>query len=115
MQIKIKPKDTIRNLQYDDFFYKNGELVFEIAETGNEIYDKLILIHAIIEEMLTKHAGIPEEVISNFDKNHLNVEEPGLEIDAPYRDAHLFAEGIERLICSYLKIPWKKYEEIFCA
>ena len=111
MKVLFLPKGLLRFNQIDDYQYIDGELVVSVAETGNEVFNKLVLIHALVEEMLTKANGIKEEDISTYDSEHLTSVEPGLERDAPYRDAHLIAEGIERMLCGYLKIPWKDYED----
>jgi hypothetical protein len=113
MKVLILPKEFLRYGQYDDYQYIDGELIVSIADTGNEVYNKLILIHALVEEMLTKAKGIKEEDISKYDAEHLTSEEPGLERDAPYKDAHLIGEGIERILCGYLGINWKDYEKEF--
>ncbi len=113
IEIKIKPKGTIRAQQFDDYYFKDGVLVFEVADLGNDFYNKLVLIHAIIEQALTEYKGIKEEEITKFDMEHLDSEEPGLEMDCVYRNEHLLAEGIERILCAYLNIPWTQYEEVF--
>ena len=113
MKILILPKSLIRYANFDDYRYIDGELVVSVADMGNEFYTKLVLIHALVEEMLTNAKGIKEEDISKFDAEHMLSEEPGLEIDAPYKEQHLIAEGIERILCAAAGINWKDYEKAF--
>ena len=110
--IKFINQNAIRNGQWDDYFYNpEGNLVFIIGETGNPFYNKVMLIHALVEQLLTEESGTPEAAITKFDEDHMDSEEPGLEEDSPYRDEHLLAEAIERMIFAFLKRPWKSYEE----
>jgi hypothetical protein len=111
IEIRIKPASEMRYLTLDDYFEEDGKLVFEIANSGNSFYNKLILVHALIEQMITEYEGISEKAIYDFDIEHEESLEPGLEKDAPYRDAHLLAEGIERSICAHVGVSWKDYEE----
>jgi hypothetical protein len=104
--------EAMRYDTLDDWYIsKDQTLHFQIADVGNPLFQKIIFVHALIEQLLTEAQGIKEEQISQFDMDHPQSDEPGLEKDAPYRDAHLLAEGVERLLLSYLRIPWKEYEE----
>jgi hypothetical protein len=104
-------KDQIRNGQLDDYGVDGERLWFEIKDTGIEGYNLLLLIHAIVEYLLTEGRGIPLAMIDKFDEDHPDSEEPGDEVNAPYRNEHCLSIGIERIICAYLNIPWKVYEE----
>lgn len=102
----------MRYFTWDDYYYRHdGTLVFEIVASGNRLYDRLILIHAMVEQLITETESVTEPEITKFDLEHPDSEEPGDELDAPYRNAHCVAEGIERILCGYLNIPWKTYEE----
>jgi hypothetical protein len=112
IDVKFIPHNVVRNNQWDDYLYdEDGNLIFLIGETGNPLYNKVMLVHALVEQLLTEENGIAEESISKFDAEHLESEEPGNELDCPYKDEHLLAEGIERMIFAFLKHPWKQYEE----
>jgi hypothetical protein len=121
--IKIQPKEKMRYDTVGDYFMeRNGHgeisaLHFEIADTGNDYYNRMILIHEMVEQLLCESRGISEESITAFDeafeKNRKegNTSEPGDERNAPYRDPHCFATGIERMICAILQIPFKEYDD----
>jgi hypothetical protein len=112
MEVKFIPQKDIRNDGLGDYFYdSNGKLILLIADTGNPLYNKILLTHELVEQLLTEAGGIPEEDITKFDASHMDSEEPGDEADAPYRDEHLLCMAIEKMIISFLRIPWKKYEE----
>ena len=76
----------------------------------------LCLLHELIEVMLTEHSGIREEDIQAWDiafekRCPGNTANAGDEEDCPCRDAHLVAEGVERIMSSLLGVHWKKYTE----
>ena len=85
----------------------------EVTDSKNRKYNKLLLIHELIECMLTEERGIAEHEIDKFDRefektNVLGLE-PGDSSDAPYQREHQFAEKIEKLLCEEFGIDWKDY------
>jgi hypothetical protein len=120
--VKIQPKEKMRyNTVGDYFMERNGHgeisaLHFEIADTGNDFYNRMILIHEMIEELICESRGISEGSIDSFDmkfeaeRKEGNTLEPGDEQNAPYRNCHCFSTGVERSLCAMLEIPWKEYE-----
>jgi Mn-dependent DtxR family transcriptional regulator len=80
-------------------------------------YEALVIIHELVEMFLTKHRGIPEHEISEFDikfeqsrADQLVCGEPGDHPHAPYRNEHFFATNLERLFSSELGIDWFGYD-----
>ena len=96
---------------FDDYGIVDDLLWFAIKDTHDPFLNRMMLIHAMIEQFLTSMKGIKAETIDEFDLAHPNSEEPGDEVDAPYRDEHSIAYAVERLLCAYLGIPWKVYED----
>ena len=74
INVNIQDKSLMRYNSCGDYFYIpfNDTLVFDIADTGNDVYNKLILIHELVEELLTSQKGIKEEDIMKWDKEHLD-------------------------------------------
>jgi hypothetical protein len=111
---KIVPLEWQRYETLGDYFDNGDTLHFRITDTGNNEYNKLILIHEIVEEMLTRNRGISEKNILEYD---LKFEEsgkdgePGEQYDCPYKKEHRFAELIERMICHEIGIDWDKYNK----
>ncbi len=66
----------------------------------------LILIHELVEWYLTQRNGIREEDITAFDVAHTSSEDPGSEPDAPYRNEHLAAMEVEKLITDHVNRRW---------
>ena len=101
-----------------DYYKVNKEWLFKVSKT-NADYEFLVLIHELVEWYLTQRKGIKESDISKFDKMFeqeraeglWDLDEPGNDPRAPYRDEHIFAESIERTIAKYLKLDWKLYDK----
>lgn len=94
------------------------ELTIRVSRLGNWRYEMLIAVHELVEFVLCRDRGINEMDVDKFDlgfearRSFEPLEdEPGDMVSAPYRDEHCFAMGIERLLCSALKISWKNYED----
>jgi len=108
---EIVPLESQRYETLGDYFLTDNTLNFKITDTGNNTYNKLILIHELVEELMTSYKGIHEGDILKWDLEHKNSEDPGREAGSPYRNEHMFAEMVERMICHQLEIDWNKYEE----
>lgn len=102
-----------------DYYLKDGKRIFSITKTGNDLFDDLIFIHEFIEEVLTRNKGINEEQILKYDLEFEDKircgevdenDEPGEQIDSPYRQEHMIAEIVERLIANHLNINFKEYD-----
>jgi hypothetical protein len=110
IEVEIKPYKMMRYPTLGDFFWRDQEtLRFEIADTGNDLFNEMILLHEIKEEMLTRARGLTEPEILDYDLKHLGSDDPGMEVDAPYHKEHLFSTADEMLMCSFLGIPWSVY------
>src|SRR5690242_4996464 len=94
-----------------DYFMRDGALVFQVADTGNTLYNKLVAIHELIEQTITEHQGVTNEAIDEWDFSHADSRDPGDELNCPYGDAHNLATGVERMITAHLRVPWKTYDE----
>jgi hypothetical protein len=103
----------------DYFIEENGSVQFRITEQKHPDYEFLIALHEIIEEYLTRRAGIREQDILAYDlhweKRHAKglttAAEPGHEPGCIYRDQHVFAEIIEGLVALELGIDFDKYDK----
>lgn len=97
-----------------DYWETEDTIEIRITKQKDLRYNLLILLHEMIEYILTERAGIKEEDILEYDKIwnkkvYTAAEEPGDEKDCPYRKQHRTAENFERLLADYLDVDWKKY------
>lgn len=97
---------------------KDGILVIFISDMSNEIYERLVLLHEIVEATLIKRRGIKVEEIDKFDilfeeqrerGEHSADDEPGDDPQAPYRLEHQFATKVEKQMAALLGVDWDKY------
>jgi hypothetical protein len=111
IQIEIVPLKKQRYETLGDYYEKDGVLHFKITDTGNPLFNKLILIHELIEQTLTQAKGIKESQILRHDLEFEKLiqdgkvepdAEPGEHKNSPYRQEHLLAEMVERLMLNHL-------------
>ena len=112
IQIKTVPQQEQRYKTVGDYYYdENGMLQIVISEQQNKYYEYLILVHELVEIILTEHRGILESDIMKFDLENLDLGDPGSDPRACYFHEHMFAMDIEKLVCSQLNIDWEKYND----
>ena len=111
MRIAVKiTNGPIRFEQLDDYQKFGQDIDFTVRDTGNDLYTKLILIHALIEQAMTEHQGVSGEEIDRWDEYHPASMEPGDEEGCPYGVAHKLATSVERQIIDALGLNWVEYE-----
>jgi uncharacterized protein (DUF1697 family) len=113
IQVEIVPLKKQRYETLGDYYEKAGVLHFKITNTGNPFYNKLILIHELIEQTLTEAMGIKESTILRHDLEFEKLikdgkvdpdAEPGEHKNSPYRREHILAETVERLMLNHLNL-----------
>jgi len=115
--IKAQPYQDMRYSTCGDYWFdaEEGRYDIRVVETGNDDYDFLIMLHELIEMYLVKKRGISEPDIMAFDIKFDESDKegaPGDEIDCPAYKEHQFAEGMERIMCNEMNIPWHTYSDI---
>ena len=79
--------------------------------------EMIVGIHEVIEALMCKVNGVSTETVDKFDQDPKYIKEceeldiePGDHPMAPYKVEHLFATGVEKLLCVGLDIDWYAYE-----
>jgi len=103
---KAMPYDCL-----DDHRIIGDTLVVKIVDQENDLYNRLLLIHALVEHTVAQMTGVTDSQIDGFDMNYQGDGEPGDDVDAPYRDAHCLGVAVERMICAHLHVPYTQYEK----
>jgi hypothetical protein len=121
IKVEIVPLKKQRYETLGDYFEKDGVLHFKITDTGNPLYNKIILIHELIEQTLTEARGIKESTILRHDLEFEKLikdglvpkdAEPGEHKNSPYRQEHLLAETVERLMLNHLnQVTFSEYSD----
>jgi hemerythrin-like domain-containing protein len=106
-----QPLDKMRPVGVGDWYHqKSGGIKVEVAETGNQDYDFLLMLHEFVESYLCQRHGVKEETVNKYDLES-KVANPGAELDSPYKREHSVAEGVERLVAEALGVDWVAYDK----
>lgn len=81
----------------------------EVTNTENRKFNKLLIIHELIECMLIEENGIEEPAIDKFDREFTGEGEPGESEDAPYHKEHMKAEFFEKELAKEFGVDWEEY------
>ena len=118
INIEVIPHEQQRYPTVGDYWIEDGVQQVRVSHLPDWRYEILVAVHEIVELALTRHRGIPEAGISEFDveferlrESRLRSGEPGDHPDSPYRREHFFATNLERLLAGELDVNWFEYEE----
>ncbi len=101
----------------DWWFDEHGSLQVRVSMMDDKRSMEAVALHEIIEALLCRAHGVPEEEVSRFDKQYEamrtphDTSEPGDEPDAPYHVEHRAATLIEKKYLSHLGVSWKEHTE----
>jgi hypothetical protein len=119
IHIRTIPHIEQRYPTVGDYWESDGVEEVRISQMSDWRYEILVTIHELIEMAITRHRGIPEQAITEFDiqfeterESGEVTGEPGDHPNAPYRREHLFATNIERLFAAELNVDWLQYEKV---
>ena len=131
MEIHIKtiPAEHQRYPTVGDYWYDTeGVLQVRITEMPEsispelaEFYTKMIIVHELSEEALTKFRGLTEPEIADFDKYYEmrreqglvpEDSEPGFDNNAPYLREHTLSTAIEMQMCAMAGLSWSDYDNL---
>lgn len=119
MRINIEtiPHENQRYPTVGDYWQEGEVEQVRISSMKDWRYEVLVTVHELVEMALTRHRGISEESITNFDVKFeakrldgLRSGEPGDDPEAPYRREHMFATNLERMLAAELDVEWAEYE-----
>lgn len=103
---------TVGDWQFDDA----GNLLIRVSQLSDWRREALVAVHELCEALLCKHQNVLEGAVDRFDmayeqtRPEADDSEPGDHEEAPYRNQHCFATGIERLLCAEFGVSWSNYE-----
>jgi hypothetical protein len=117
IHIRTIPHSEQRYPTVGDYWNNDGVEEVRVSQLGDWRYEMLVTIHELIEMAITRHRGIPEQAISEFDikfeearEQGIVEGEPGDDPKAPYCREHFFATNIERLLAAELDVNWPDYD-----
>src|SRR5215469_2531777 len=129
ISVKVIPHLQQRYNTCGDWYVEDGILIVLISELNypetNKPFPKkdnaqfVLAVHEMVEAFTCLYKGITSKEVDTFDMNDKNADEAedlGLELgdhpEAPYKQPHMLATGIERILCYVFGITWYEYEEI---
>lgn len=102
IRIEFVPPEKLRYDSLGDWFFKDDELIIQVASMGTEEEQFLVALHELVEVRLCMLRGITQEQVDEFDFAYKGDEEPGDQADAPYRAEHRQAMIIEILMANFM-------------
>lgn len=96
-------------------FGPDDTLTVTVSDLGDPRFNALVAIHEVVEALLCRERGITDEVVTKFDTDHLELEEPGDDPRAPYHAEHMAASVVEQALAALLGIDWEAYTASFAA
>ncbi len=110
--IETIPHEQHRYTTVGDWFYdSDGTLHIKVSALSDKRREWLIALHELVEVLTCEHDGITQKQVDDFDMAYKGDDEPGDDSDAPYREQHCLATGIERILAARWGVDWKKYED----
>lgn len=119
MNVKIVtiPHEEQRYPTVGDWVVNGDNLYISVSKMSDPRYELLVAVHELVEALLCKERGIPQELVDKFDMEYEasrsewdTTSEPGDAAGAPYKKEHFFATTVERLLAAELGVDWEKYE-----
>jgi hypothetical protein len=117
INIEVIPHEEQRYPTVGDYWLEDGVQQVRVSRLPDWRYEILVAVHEIVELAITRHRGISEELISDFDVDFERARElmqrsgePGDHPDSPYRRENFFATNLERLLAAELDVDWFEYE-----
>jgi hypothetical protein len=95
----------------DWYVNEDGELTITVSSMKDWRYELLVAIHELVEVALCTSTGVTQQNVDDFDLAFKGEGEPGASKDAPYRNEHCAAEGIERMLAVLIGVDWPVYDE----
>lgn len=109
--IEFIPQSRQRYDTSGDWTIDGDALNIRITATPNPLHQQLVAVHELIEALLCNAAGVTQEAVDAFDMGPgADIDEPGDDPAAPYREQHQMATEIEMALACAMGVPWDEYD-----
>lgn len=101
----------------DWYWDTDGDLHVKVSRCGDKRYERLLMIHELVEALTCDLDGVSQAAVDKFDmefEQHRHPDdesEPGDNPEAPYRKQHCLATGMERILAGIWGVRWSDYEQ----
>jgi len=106
----ITPDEALYSTVGDWRFNGDNLNITTASHLPSKHYERLILLHELVEAMICDARGIPEQAVTDFDIQHPELAEPGDSLEAPYNNAHFTAMSVERMVASAMGVSWHQHD-----
>jgi len=90
---------------------QNGDLNIHVSRMSSTKREQLVAVHELVEALLCLNDGITQEEVDAFDISYRDLAgEQGDAPNAPYREQHCLATGVERVLAAVMHEQWLDYE-----
>ena len=96
--------------QVGDYWETDTTIEFRITQFDNPAYSHAILMHELHEKFRNNQLGILDADVDQFDLDHPDEDDPGMNPSAPYHRTHLEAVAIERMAILLCGEDWADYD-----
>lgn len=108
ISVNIRPHTSQHYDTAGDYQELKDAWVIRLSELSDWRYEGLVLVHELVEMLLTKANGVSWDDITKFDIESGHPD-PGTLPEAPYHKEHVFATKIEKMLAKELGVNWKDY------
>lgn len=111
IDVQLIPHNHQRYDTAGDYYERFGAWQVRISDTPDWRHAALVMIHELVEMVLTKQDKISWLDIDTFDRYGAgkDSDDPGSLENAPYHSQHVRAECIERQVAAWLGVDWGEY------
>lgn len=108
ISVNTRPHATQHYDTAGDYQALKDAWVIRVSELSDWRREGLILVHELVEMLLTKSNDVSWDDITKFDTESGHPD-PGTLPEAPYHKEHMVALKIEKALAKELGIKWKDY------
>lgn len=113
INMRTVPHDKQRYDTAGDWSYSKDDdhLIITVwaSDSGSVHSTFLLMMHEVVEAYLAWQRGISPEAVTAWDVAYTGEGEPGDGALCPYREAHQYAEVIERMLAAMIPVDWNGY------
>jgi hypothetical protein len=111
IKIEFVNHNECRNASVGDYGEDEHGVWFKIAnDLGTDARTVACMIHELWEKFRNDQLGISDKSVDDFDEAHMDDDDPGSLLDAPYHKTHMESDALERMCIIMAGDDWTEYD-----
>jgi hypothetical protein len=111
IRIRFIPQAEMRYDTCGDWYHENDTLIVLASAMPDARHQQLVAVHELVEALMCNVDGVTQEAVDAFDMGPgADLDEPGNDASAPYRQQHVVATEIERRLAEAMHVDWAEYD-----